>query len=196
MFTGIVQGKGKVIEIERCQKGGTLILEIPSTIKLQKGESLGVNGVCLTVKEIKKNRVWFDCMPETFRVTNLGFLKPNEEVNLEKPITLQTPLGGHLVQGHVDGIGIIADVKIEGNARILRIKAPRHLCRYFIPKGSVAVDGVSLTIAKAFKDGFTVSLIPETQKITTLGRKAKGSSVNLEVDLIAKYLEKLVRHGI
>lgn len=192
MFTGIIQGLGEILDIQKGPDKGEIFLAAPKGWKFKKGGSVSVNGVCLTVRECKNHRAVFDCMPETFKITNLGNLKKNDFVNLELPLTLQTQIGGHLVQGHVDGIGMISKIQKDGNSKIVTIQTSKELARYFIKKGSVSVDGVSLTITRVFPRSFEVSLIPVTLKETTLGRKKVGNTVNLEVDMMAKYVEKLI----
>lgn len=193
MFTGIIEAFGVV----ECIQKGALRLKLPKKWKIPKGGSVAVNGVCLTAGTIKGQTIDCDCMAETLRLTTLGDLKPGEEVNIEKPLTLQTPIGGHLVQGHVDGVGPVIDSKFDGDSLVLTIKVPKHLSVYLLKKGSITVDGVSLTIVEVRDEQFSVSLIPMTQKITTLGRKKAGDQVNLEVDLIAKavyeYLQRSER---
>lgn len=192
MFTGIVQGTGKVLQV----KPGGLELFLPRNLRVKKGGSLAVNGICLTVRTVKDGKAVFDCMPETLRRTTLGDLQAGDRLNLETPLTLQTLVGGHLVQGHVDGVGTITSVRHEGNSRWLRIRIPKPLCGYLVKKGSVAVDGVSLTIAEVHRDGCSVSLIPETLRRTTLGRKKAGERVNIEVDLVAKYIKSLLKSSM
>lgn len=192
MFTGIVQALGTIASVRNGGGGAALSISIPKSMRLKEGWSVAVNGVCLTARDIKGSKITCDCMPETLRLTNLGELKPGDRVNLETPLSLGKPLGGHLVQGHVDGVGSVLSVKPEGNAKIFRVAAPADLNRYFIKKGSVAVDGVSLTVTETYRNGFSVSLIPVTLRDTTLGRKGRGATVNIEVDMLAKYVEKLV----
>lgn len=155
---------------------------------LAVGESLAVNGVCLTVREMTGSIVVADVMPETARATTLADLRPGDEVNLERALRLGDRLGGHLVTGHVDGVGTVRSRRREGNALLLEVGAPPAVARYLVPKGAVAVDGVSLTVASRRADGFTVSLIPHTLAVTTLSALRPGDRVNLEVDLVGKYV--------
>jgi riboflavin synthase len=189
MFTGLVQATGTIAS----RGGGRLSVQVQPPIELAEGDSVAVNGVCLTATEIDDSGGFdADVMPETLRRTALGALVEGDPVNLELPVRAGDPLGGHVVQGHVDGVGTIESVSDEGFARVARIAAPPELLRYVVEKGSIAVDGVSLTVAEVDDEGFTVSLVPETLERTTLGNAAPGRQVNLEVDLIAKYVEKLL----
>ena len=151
-----------------------------------------MNGVCLTAVDAAEDRFAADVMPETLRRSSLGPLVEGAQVNLELPLRASDRLGGHLLQGHVDGLGRVDSVAAEGSARLLRIAAPAALLRHVVDRGSIAVDGVSLTVAAVDEEGFTVSLIPETLERTTLGEAAPGRAVNLETDVVAKYIEKLV----
>jgi riboflavin synthase len=153
---------------------------------------VAVNGVCLTAVDAGGGGFRADVMAETLRRSSLGPLRPGDPVNLELPLRAGAPLGGHVVQGHVDGTGTVADVREEGFARVVRIECDPDLLRYVVERGSIAVDGVSLTVATVDGDGFAVSLIPETLERTTLGDASQGRVVNLEVDVLAKYVEKLV----
>jgi riboflavin synthase len=155
-----------------------------------------VNGVCLTAVEPHVDGFAADVMPETLRRSSLGPLRPGAEVNLELPLRAGDRLGGHVVQGHVDGTGRVEAVRDDGNARVLRIAAAPEQLRYVVEKGSIAVDGVSLTVSAIEDEAFEVSLIPETLERTTLGAAAAGRTVNLEVDVLAKYVEKLVSRGV
>lgn len=191
MFTGIVEELGRLIESEQHQASTRLVFEAELVVQDCKlGDSIAVNGCCLTVVEVGPRRWTADAVPETMARTNLGHLVPGDIVNLERPVTLGTRLGGHLVQGHVDGIGTVAN-----SAPDLRVNAPKALCNFFVPKGSVAVDGCSLTIVEVFDEGFSVAIIPHTSEVTTLGRLVPGDLVNLEIDVIAKYVDRLVRGG-
>lgn len=188
MFTGLVQTTGKVTSIA----DGRIALDTPEALGLSEGDSVAVNGVCLTATGIEGTGFGADVMDETLRRTALGVLAPGDPVNLELPLRAGDHLGGHIVQGHVDGTGAVESVTEEGFARVVRIAAGEDLLRYVVEKGSVAVDGVSLTVAEVDDSGFAVSLIPETLERTTLGSAEPGRQVNLEVDVIAKYVEKLV----
>ena len=187
MFTGLVAGKGVV----RALSGGRLEVETELAGELAPGDSIAVNGVCLTAVERSNGTFAADVMPETLRHTSLEPLAEGDEVNLELPLRAGDRLGGHVMQGHVDGTGTVDSVTEEGNSRVVRIKAPAELLRYVVQKGSIAVDGVSLTVSGVDDEAFEVSLIPETLARTTLGAAAPGRTVNLEVDVLAKYVEKL-----
>ena len=188
MFTGLVQATGMVAGIRQ----GRLRIELQPPIDLAEGSSIAVNGVCLTVVEIDDNGGFeADVMAETLRRSSLGALSDGDWVNLETPLRVGDPLDGHMVQGHVDGTGTVATVREEGSSRVVRIDALPELLRYVVEKGSIAVDGVSLTVSAIGEDWFEVSLIPETVERTTLGGASPGGIVNLEVDVLAKYVEKL-----
>ena len=187
MFTGLVAGKGVV----RALGEGRLQVETPLAAELRPGDSIAVNGVCLTAVERGNGSFAADVMPETLRRTSLEPLAEGDEVNLELPLRAGDRLGGHMMQGHVDGTGTIASVSEDGLSRVVRIEAPAELLRYIVHTGSIAVDGVSLTVSSVDDEGFEVSLIPETLRQTTLGAAAPGRTVNLEVDVLAKYVEKL-----
>jgi riboflavin synthase len=186
MFTGLVKALGAVAAID----GGRLRVEA-EPLGLSEGDSIAVNGVCLTATGVEDGAFEADVMGETLRRSTLGSLAPGDAVNLEPPLRAGDPLGGHVMQGHVDGTGDVDSVTEEGFARVVRIAAAPELLRYVVEKGSIAVDGVSLTVAEVDGEGFSVSLIPETLERTTLGAAAPGRAVNLEVDVLAKYVEKL-----
>lgn len=193
MFTGIIEEVGTVKEIIRGSmsvKFNIKCLKILDDIKV--GDSIAVNGVCLTVVNLGKE--WFsaDVMPETVRKTGLGKLKLSDRVNLERALKLSDRLGGHIVTGHIDGTGTIVGICIEDNAIWLTIKAPKNIIKYIIMKGSVALDGTSLTVAYVDDRYFKVSIIPLTASATVLGTKKVGDSVNIECDIIGKYVEKLL----
>jgi riboflavin synthase len=192
MFTGLVAGTGTVSAAEHGAEGTRLRLTTPLAAELSEGDSVSVNGVCLTAVEVDGDVFSADVMAETLRRSSLGPLREGDLVNLELPLRAGDRLGGHVVQGHVDATGTVESVTDEGFARVLRIEAPSGVLRYVVEKGSIAVDGVSLTVAEIDDDGFSISLIPETLERTTLGALAPGRSVNLEVDVLAKYVEKLV----
>jgi riboflavin synthase len=189
VFTGLVAGTGKV----RSLRDGRLEVDSPLAAELVAGDSIAVNGVCLTALEPSSERFAADVMPETLRRSSLGPLAAGDEVNLELPLRASDRLGGHMVQGHVDGAGTVEEVREEGFSRVVRVAAPVDLLRYIVEKGSIAVDGVSLTVSAVDDDAFEVSLIPETLERTTLGSAAPGRAVNLEVELLAKYVEKAIR---
>ena len=181
MFTGLVREVGRVVSFE----GGRLVVECVTAAKL--GDSIALDGVCLTVVDGSVNSLSFDVVPET-----LGRVKPfRERVNVEPALRAGEPLGGHYVQGHVDGVGQVAAVTPEGDGARIAIDAP-ELTRYLVEKGSIAVDGVSLTVAALTDEGFEVALIPHTLELTTLGTLAPGDPVNLEADVLAKYVERLL----
>jgi riboflavin synthase len=190
MFTGLIAETGTI------EKSGTRIgVRTPLAAKLDKGDSIAVNGVCLTAVEPGDGRFRADVMAETLRRSSLAPLAAGDQVNVELPLRAGDRLGGHMVQGHVDGTGTVESVADEGFARVVRIACDPELLRYVVEKGSIAVDGVSLTVASVDQRGFTVSLIPETLARTTFGRAEPGRVVNLEVDVLAKYVEKLVIHA-
>lgn len=193
MFTGLIAALGTV---ERLAEGSTscrLTVRTPKLLSGVKiGDSIAVNGVCLTVVHLRGDTFTADVMPETVRRTTLHLLQPGDRVNLEKALRPADGLDGHIVQGHVEGVGSIQQIVPEGNALVYRIKAPRELLRYIVEKGSVAVDGISLTVTEADDSGFGVSLIPHTAKMTTLGVKHAGDAVNLETDILARYVEKML----
>ena len=192
MFTGLVADKGTV----RAVGDGRLEVETALGAHLAPGDSVAVNGVCLTAVEPHVDGFAAEVMPETLRRSSLGPLEAGAEVNLELPLRAGDRLGGHVVQGHVDGTGTVAAVREEGSSRVVRIDVAPELLRYVVEKGSIAVDGVSLTVSAIDNEAFEVSLIPETLERTTLGAAAAGRTVNLEVDVLAKYVEKLVSRGV
>lgn len=157
------------------------------------GDSIAVNGVCLTVTAFTRGGFSVDVMPVTLQHTALGMLRAGDRVNLERALTLTSRLGGHIVSGHIDGVGRVERVEADGNARILRVGASLKILRYIVPQGSVALDGTSLTVAEVDDNGFSVSLIPHTREATALDGKQAGDSVNIENDVIGKYVEKLLR---
>ncbi|HEV8310949.1 MAG TPA: riboflavin synthase [Methylomirabilota bacterium] len=197
MFTGLVEALGSVEELARDAAGWQLTLRAPADFARQAtlGESVAVNGVCLTVVGTEAAAFQFDLADETLRVTALGDLRRDDPVNLERPLRLGTRLGGHLVLGHVDGVGRVSAVEPEGAGRRLTVEMPPALQPLLIPKGSVAVDGVSLTVASLHGTGFSVALIPHTLAVTTLGRRGVGARVNLEMDVIGKYVRALLPGG-
>jgi riboflavin synthase len=191
MFTGIVRELGRVVSAE-SGSGLSLVVEAPETTSgLGVGDSLSVNGVCLTAAAVDGARVSLHAMPETLARSTLGDLAVGDAVNLEPALRAGEPLGGHYVQGHVDGIGRIQSVEAEGEGLRVFVEAPDDVLRYCVEKGSIAVDGVSLTIAELAPDSFAVALVPHTLEATTLSALVPGGAVNLEVDVLAKYVERL-----
>ncbi|MFZ5626594.1 MAG: riboflavin synthase [Bacillota bacterium] len=194
MFTGIVEELGEVRALNRGARSARIKIAARTVLEgTRLGDSIAVNGTCLTVTELGPDWFMADVMAETLDRTNLGELGPGSRVNLERALTLNTRLGGHLVSGHVDGVGtIIAQERVD-IALLTTISAPAGVLRYIIEKGSIAVDGISLTVVSLMDNGFQVSLIPETVKRTTLGFKKVGDRVNLEGDIIGKYIERLLK---
>jgi riboflavin synthase len=196
MFTGIVEELGEVTDLADLGDSVRLTLRGPLVVDgARHGDSIAVNGVCLTVVDTADGCFTADVMRETLDRSALGALAPGSPVNLERPMRLDGRLGGHLVQGHVDGTGVVEERTPSEHWEVVRISLPADLARYVVHKGSVTVDGVSLTVASVAGDSFTVSLIPTTLELTTLGRKQPGEPVNLEVDVIAKYVERLLSAG-
>jgi riboflavin synthase len=193
VFTGLVADLGTVAEVHSTTDGVRLAIESPLAGELHEGDSVAVNGVCLTAVGLCGDRFGADVMHETLRRSSLAEVEPGTKVNLELPVKADDRLGGHIVQGHVDGVGAIGETREDGFARVVTIQADPELLRYVVEKGSIAVDGVSLTVARVDGDSFDVSLIPETLQRTNLGEARPGAPVNLEVDILAKYVEKLVR---
>ena len=193
MFTGIVREIGNVEELRRSEQGARLCVGAGLAAELAAGDSVSVSGACLTVASASDGAFEAEVMNQTLSVTTLGGLEPGGSVNLEPPLRAGDPLGGHLVQGHVDGTGEVRGVWADGFARRLRLAAPPELDRFIVERGSVTIDGVSLTVAGLADDGFEVSLIPETLERTTLGGLAEGDQANLEVDVIARYTERLMQ---
>lgn len=192
MFTGLVQELGRVTAVERTADGARLTISGRLSGELGEGDSVAVNGVCLTATAVDDGSFQADVMDETLRRSTLGDVRQGSAVNLELPLRASDRLGGHFVQGHVDGTGTVAEVREQGFSRVVRIAASPELLRYVAEKGSVAVDGTSLTVSAVDADSLTVSLIPETLRRTNLGAAEPGDTVNLEVDLLAKYVERLV----
>ena len=182
---------GTVAAVDAADDGVRLRVTTALAGDLRDGDSIAVNGVCLTAVEIRDGAFRADVMNETLRRSSLGPLEPGADVNLELPLRAEDRLGGHFVQGHVDATGTDESVTVEGFSSVVRIAADPELLRYVVQKGSIAVDGVSLTVADLDEEGFSVSLIPETLERTTLGSAVPGRVVNLEVDVLAKYVEKL-----
>lgn len=196
MFTGIVEEMGVVKGVDRNLKSLRLTVLAKAILEeLEIGDSVTVDGVCATAAARTESDFTVDLSPETARVTTLGGLKVGDPVNLERAMRIMDRIGGHLVSGHVEGIGVIRDRLQEENAIVLTIEAPSEILRYCIKKGSIAIDGVSLTINQVTDRGVAVSIIPHTAKVTTLGLKGSGAQVNLESDLIGKYVERLLGGG-
>lgn len=193
MFTGIVEELGTLERVQRGPVSAHLTIgatEVLTDVRL--GDSIAVNGVCLTVTAFGGGHFTADVMGETLAKTNLGALRPGDRVNLERAMQLGDRLGGHMVSGHIDGVGVITDKSPHGIAQVFTIEAPEVVMRYVIRKGSVAVDGISLTVVDCTDRSFRVSIIPHTAKLTTLGFKKKDDSVNLEADMLARYVEKML----
>jgi riboflavin synthase len=193
MFTGIIEELGGVKALRRDAGAARLTISASTVLDgTVLGDSICVNGVCLTVVDLGKNEFSADVAVETLNVTNLGDLKIGTKVNLERALQLSARIGGHLVSGHVDSVGRIRNKREEGNGWRIFIDAPETVLRYVIKKGSIAIDGISLTVADIDKTGFSVAMIPHTAKLTTLGFKSASNSVNLEADIIGKYVERLL----
>ena len=194
MFTGLIQDIGKIQSVERKGEGIRLTISTQLDLSHTKiGDSISLDGACLTVVRLSGRALTVDASPETLRRTTLSTIREGQPVNLEMPLKMSDPLGGHFVAGHVDGTGEIIEVAPEGNFMRYRFRVPAEIARYLIEKGSVAVDGISLTVTECQDQEFIVSLIPHTAQSTTLGKKKAGDRVNVENDLIAKYVEKFVR---
>lgn len=193
MFTGLIEAVGRVGGISRAAAGLRIAIQTDMAADLADGESVSVNGVCLTVSQREATGFSADIGPETARVTTLGSVNPEQPVNLERAMAANGRFGGHFVQGHVDGIGTIREVRVEGDARWLRVAFPPDLAPFFVPKGSVALDGVSLTVAALGPDHFDVMIIPFTWGHTNLSGLQVGSPVNLEGDIVGKYVARAVQ---
>ncbi|BAE83452.1 riboflavin synthase alpha chain [Desulfitobacterium sp. LBE] len=193
MFTGIIEELGKVADLKVLPDSAQLTLEGTKVLEgTQIGDSIAVNGICLTVVKMQGNLFTVDVMAETLNKTNLKECSRETRVNLERALQLSTRLGGHLVSGHVDGVGTIQKITPVGIARVFTIKAAPELLTYVLPKGSIAIDGISLTVVDLLPQAFTISLIPHTRQETTLGFKGVGDMVNLETDLIGKYVARFM----
>jgi riboflavin synthase len=193
MFTGLIADLGSVTALERNGEGATLEIRSALAGAIAEGDSIAVNGVCLTATALADGSFRAQAMRETLERSSLGGLRVGAPVNLELPLRAEDRLGGHVVQGHVDGTGTVRSVREEGFARVLEIDTEPRLGRYLVEKGSVAVDGVSLTVSALREQGFAVSLIPETLQRTNLGAIGEGSLVNIEVDILAKHVERLLQ---
>ena len=193
MFTGLVADLGQVTAVDATRDGVRLVVTTALAGELSLGDSVAVNGVCLTATAIEGGAFSADVMNESLRRSSLSAVAAGSAVNLELPLRAADRLGGHFVQGHVDGVAHVRDTREDGFARVVTFDAPPALLRYIVEKGSIAVDGVSLTVSAVDEESFAVSLIPETLERTTLGTAEPGRPVNLEVDVLAKYVEKLAR---
>jgi riboflavin synthase len=193
VFTGIVEEAGEVARIEVRDDGARLVVRAPRVgAEARVGDSVAVNGVCLTVVEREAGSVAFDAVNETLRRSNLGTLREGDRVNLERSLRADGRFDGHVVQGHVDGRGVVRSITDDGNAKVVRIEAPAELLRYVVEKGSITVDGISLTVSGLGEDWFEVTIIPHTWEVTNLSGRKSGDPVNLEADVLAKYVERLL----
>jgi riboflavin synthase len=192
LFTGIVEDVGRVLHIDTGDAGQLVVQASTALQGLKLGDSISVNGTCLTVVELSSDSFRADLSPETFRRTNLGDLQTGNAVNLERPLAAGDRMGGHVVQGHVDGTGRVQFFKPEGESYLFRFSAPKRLMPYVVEKGFVSVDGASLTVVKKGAASFSIAVIPYTLAKTVLGERQKGDRVNLEVDILAKYVESLL----
>jgi riboflavin synthase len=194
MFTGLVEARGTVAEIVPEGSAVRLVVAAPSEIaaSCRIGDSVAVNGCCLTAVVVADSHVTFQAGAETLSKTNLSRLQPGDAINLERPLPADGRLGGHFVQGHVDGVGEVAGIERDGQWITMWFRVPQRLAEQMVPKGSVAVDGVSLTIVEVERDRFSVALIPHTLEMTTLGTRRVGDAVNIETDILAKYVQKML----
>lgn len=196
MFTGLIEEIGEIKSIEKGAKSARITIKAEKILEGTKlGDSIATNGVCLTVTEFNKSSFCVDVMAETIRSSNLGKLKPGAYVNLERALRVGDRLGGHIVSGHIDGIGIIVDFYKEENATWVSVETKKDILKYIVHKGSITIDGISLTVAYVDENIFKVSIIPHTKDETTLLIKKIGDEVNLENDMMAKYVEKLMKYG-
>jgi riboflavin synthase len=196
MFTGIIEDVGRVKNIEKKGAFGRITVETGLPLKdVKPGDSIAVNGACLTATRVEGSSFSADISGETLSVTTLGGLKPGDKVNLELALTLSKPLGGHMVTGHVDGVGVIRRMKAEGGNLVIEVAAPMEVLAQVVKKGSITVEGISLTVAGLLSDGFTVAIIPHTLEKTNLLAMGEGAKVNLETDLVGKYVQKFIAKG-
>ncbi len=196
MFTGIIEEMGLVSGVIRSQTAARMTVQAKAVMEeIAVGASIAINGTCVTALDLSPTTFSFDISPETARLTNIGHLNVGDRVNLERPMRLSDRLSGHMVSGHIEGMGRIYKKKTEENALIISIEIPSHLLKYCIAKGSIALDGVSMTINGLDKKGITISVIPHTAMMTTLGYKGVGGILNLESDLIGRYVERLMESG-
>jgi riboflavin synthase len=195
MFTGLIEAIGETRDMKRLGSEATLTLQVPSSFsECRPGDSIAVDGVCLTITGIRGSLITLDISGETLERSTLGDLKAGGMVNLERAMRLSDRLGGHLVSGHVDDTGILKRIERQGRSWLIQIGLDPSLGRYLIEKGSIAVDGISLTVNRCTGDSFTVAIIPQTESMTTLVRKKVGDKVNIEIDMISKYIEKFVKN--
>ncbi len=194
MFTGLVEDLGVIVSVRKTVTGIRLALRGRADMEFKVGDSVSVNGVCLTVSGFGNNKaeLFFDVSPETLNSTNIGELKVNDRVNIERALRLSDRLGGHIVTGHVDSVGRIREKKQEGEYTFFTFDSPKEVLRYLVKKGSVAIDGISLTVIDISGNTFKVAIIPHTLSATTLGHKGVGDKVNLEADILGKYVEKFL----
>lgn len=192
MFTGLIEELGTVRSLSRGTVGKLVVASEKIAGEVAIGDSVAINGACLTATSISGGDISFDAVPETLSRTSLGELRPGDKVNLETSLRAGQPIGGHFVQGHVDGVGTIESSRSLGESQVIRIAAPAEVLKYVVEKGSIAIDGVSLTVASCDRSGFTIAVIPHTLAATTLHSKRAGDKVNLEADILGKYVEKLL----
>lgn len=193
MFTGIIEEIGRIEDITHGGKSMKVTVKAKKVLEgVKEGDSINTNGVCLTVVTFDKTTFTADVMPETMRLTNLGKLKKGSAVNLERALLPTSRMGGHIVSGHIDGLGTIAGFRVEDNATWVTVETPREILKYIIGKGSIAIDGTSLTVVDTDDKGFRVSIIPTTKEDTTLLTKSPGDRVNLECDVVGKYIERFL----
>ena len=196
MFTGLVVEMGEIVSVTKRDSGARLFLKAESMSKdAQMGDSISVNGTCLTVVEIKGKTLGFDMSDETLKSTNLGSLRAKDRVNLEPSLRLESRLGGHFVTGHIDGVGTIRSKSATGDVYKIVIGAGNDITLFLVEKGSVAVDGISLTVVEVLSNGFSIVIIPHTAALTTIGFKGPGDTVNIEVDILGKYVSKFLHKG-
>ena len=196
MFTGLIVEMGEIVSLMKKESGARLALQARTLVhEAALGDSISVNGTCLTVVEIKGNTLSFDLSAETLRSTNIGQLKIRDRVNLEPALRLDAKLGGHFVTGHIDGVGKIKSKTLTGDVYGIVIGTEARIADFLVEKGSVAVDGISLTVVDVYKDGFSIVIIPHTAYLTTIGLKSTGDAVNIEVDILGKYVSKFLSKG-